>query len=100
MYKIMQVHNFTPRQLTTNSWSRHLFMYLLVNCLDTDECESTPCARNAECTNTIGSFNCICSQFFMGDGFDCAGYYNYIIIIIFMSTCAMIKIYHSKSDIS
>jgi len=31
------------------------------------------CDVNADCTNTIGSFNCACKTGFSGDGFNCDG---------------------------
>ena len=36
--------------------------------LDIDECESAPCAMNAACDNTEGSFSCSCNEGFNGDG--------------------------------
>ena len=43
--------------------------------LDIDECtaDSSPCDENANCTNTVGSYNCICKQGFSGNGTICQG---------------------------
>ena len=31
------------------------------------------CDANADCTNTPGSFNCVCNAGYTGDGINCAG---------------------------
>ena len=42
--------------------------------LDIDEClEQSPCDENAVCTNTPGSFTCVCNNGYQGDGITCAG---------------------------
>lgn len=48
--------------------------YLLT---DIDECERRldNCDSNAECTNTNGSFFCMCREGFLGDGLSCTGKY-------------------------
>ena len=44
---------------------------------DIDECElessSSVCDVNANCSNTIGSFNCHCKEGYYGDGTECDG---------------------------
>ena len=42
---------------------------------DIDECtEATdPCAANAKCKDTIGSYDCECHKGFSGDGYTCTG---------------------------
>ena len=42
---------------------------------DKDECteNSDNCHGNANCTNTIGSFNCTCKLGYSGDGVSCSG---------------------------
>ena len=49
--------------------------YLFIYISDIDECsaESSPCDENAECTNSDGSFSCLCKQGFTGDGKTCQG---------------------------
>ena len=48
---------------------------LLFNSLDLDECaEGTHnCDVNAECNNTLGSYNCKCKDGFRGNGTNCKG---------------------------
>ena len=51
--------------------------------LDIDECSSSSlndCDINAECTDTIGSFECNCIVGFSGDGTNCSGTINYIML--------------------
>ena len=41
---------------------------------DIDECqEQSPCDANAMCTNTLGSFTCVCNDGYQGDGLTCTG---------------------------
>ena len=41
---------------------------------DVDECVvESPCNTNAQCTNTVGSFFCVCNSGFQGDGMTCSG---------------------------
>ena len=35
---------------------------------DINECDSDPCAMNAACENTGGSFSCSCNEGYNGDG--------------------------------
>uniref|UniRef100_A0A665TBV2 Nidogen 2a (osteonidogen) n=1 Tax=Echeneis naucrates TaxID=173247 RepID=A0A665TBV2_ECHNA len=39
---------------------------------DVDECSSSPCHVSAQCTNSLGSFQCQCQPGFYGDGFSCS----------------------------
>ena len=43
--------------------------------LDIDECNSNgdPCHSNATCTDTEGSYTCVCDEGFTGDGYNCSG---------------------------
>ena len=38
----------------------------LLSLPDINECSAIPCAPNATCTNTNGSFTCECHQFYRG----------------------------------
>ena len=42
---------------------------------DVDECDLglDECSENANCSDTIGSYNCTCRTGFDGDGFSCTG---------------------------
>ena len=43
--------------------------------LDIDECKSSNnvCDENANCSNTVGFYNCTCKEGFTGDGRSCSG---------------------------
>ncbi len=41
-------------------------------CLDIDECSASPCAADAKCVNSPGSFSCSCLAGFTGNGFACS----------------------------
>ena len=43
--------------------------------LDVDECKSNRdnCDVNAECSNTEGSYKCLCNVGYSGNGFNCTG---------------------------
>ena len=50
---------------------------LFSSCSDINECELSSlndCDENADCTDTIGSYNCSCISGYEGDGFNCTGY--------------------------
>ena len=40
---------------------------------DTDECKSSPCDANADCTNTPGSYDCKCKDGYKENGDHCEG---------------------------
>lgn len=51
-------------------------MYFMIIVIDVNECEGDthPCDENADCVNTVGSFNCTCQSSYFGDGFNyCSG---------------------------
>ena len=53
------------------------FANLLLSCSDINECESemaNDCDVNADCTDTVGSYDCSCRSGYEGDGFNCKGY--------------------------
>ena len=43
--------------------------------MNTDDCD-----ENAECNNTIGSFQCNCNYGFSGDGVNCTGTYSFVYV--------------------
>ena len=58
-------------------------------CLDINECESdslNECDRNADCIDTIGSYNCSCNPGYEGDGFNCTGY-TFISVVWGIQSC-------------
>ena len=40
---------------------------LIISPADTNECESSPCLNNGNCTDRINAFNCSCSPGFAGN---------------------------------
>ena len=65
----------------------HISMLLHVFFTDTDECSNSTlnhCDASATCTNTEGSYTCVCNAGYIGNGTSCAGdvglavHYNYI----------------------
>ena len=48
-------------------------MNILYYSTDIDECseDTDVCDTNAECTNTIGSYNCTCTVGYTGNGRNC-----------------------------
>ena len=54
---------------------------------DKDECaENTDnCNTNAACTNTQGSFECICNEGFSGNGVSCEGMYRRSYVVTYIS---------------
>ena len=55
----------------------HLFIFrnVVVSWIDINECEdgSHNCDRDANCTNTAGSFICTCNPGLVGNGRSCTG---------------------------
>ena len=57
----------------------HAFLTALSLGADVDECGDSSmnnCSENANCTDTIGSYDCTCSEGYSGDGFLCRGIIN------------------------
>ena len=54
-------------------WSK-----LLIIIVDIDECGTMTdtCDMNAICSNTPGSFTCVCGPGYSGDGINCLGKYH------------------------
>jgi len=51
-----------------------LVYYLtLLYFVDVDECLTSPCDDNGECTNNVGNFTCECNIGYSGNGFTCEG---------------------------
>ena len=67
---------FDP-QVKTVRWDNPMTFFVFTT--DVDECsaESSPCDKNADCTNGDGSYTCTCKQGFIGDGASCTGLSEY-----------------------
>ena len=53
--------------------------------LDVNECvraEAHNCHSNAVCSDTIGSFECVCQDGYMGDGVNCTSKFNMLSIAL------------------
>ena len=48
--------------------SRTFFFSSIRSFPDIDECKKSPCHSNANCTNTIGSYKCVCRHGYSGNG--------------------------------
>ena len=49
---------------------------IISNLTDVNECLNSTlngCHENATCTDTIGSYECVCLEGFDGDGLNCSG---------------------------
>ena len=60
-----------------------LIVIWFVDFTDINECQLTNhqvCSTKAQCSNTPGSFNCICNHGYQGDGINCTGKYYLIYI--------------------
>ena len=69
-------HHHQPKSSSWPSlWSSSLRTLLLI---DVDECsdEIHICDVNAKCTDTNGSYNCSCTDGYIGDGQSCHGTCN------------------------
>ena len=61
----------TPTLLSCFVWKSICYVHLVP---DIDECSSeNNCHVNANCTNTLGSYNCTCKTGYGGDGRNCSG---------------------------
>ena len=49
-----------------------IYCSFLLHFLEIDECETTPCDMNANCTNTPGSYSCDCNGGYSGNGTSCS----------------------------
>ena len=60
---------------------RKVIFYQILFFLDIDECSASPsvCDVNAICSNTRGSYHCICQAEYSGDGKTCQGRRKYFI---------------------
>ena len=76
---------------------------MLVFFLDIDECSigNGGCHGDADCHNTVGSFNCICKTGYDGDGLNCIGkdiiHQNYLQSVAALVHLYMIKKFLQKS---
>ena len=68
--KLFACFMFSHFSLCIHSLIIHWFILTDIN-----ECELEihTCSSNANCTDTVGSFNCTCREGFEGDGFNCKG---------------------------
>ena len=70
-----------------NCTSKHaptVFLYMCEDVvLDIDECalRTDNCDVNADCADTVGSYNCTCNIGYIGNGISCSMYIRMIIIV-------------------
>ena len=56
--------------------------WILFSTTDMDECADdtlNECHENGDCNNTIGSYDCMCTIGYTGDGFNCSGTYVHLL---------------------
>ena len=59
-----------------------------------DECADdtlNECHENGDCNNTIGSYDCMCTIGYTGDGFNCSGTY----VHLYIQPCTYIRSLHT-----
>ena len=65
------------------------YFHPLCSTVDIDECLTTPCHSDADCSNSSGSYTCTCKTGYTGDGHtNCTGLYE------FAPTKCMFELYH------
>ena len=55
---------------------------------DINECDDSSlnnCSENANCTDTIGSYECTCSEGYSGDGISCEGKICWVYFMLALS---------------
>ena len=74
MWECYRTHKF---DCTVQHHVLFVIMALFSSCSDINECvlsSLNDCDGNADCIDTIGSYNCSCNPGYEGDGFNCTGY--------------------------
>ena len=63
-----------------------LYSTLPCDYVDIDECAANNggCSSAANCTNTIGSFTCMCETGYIGNGFNCRGNSSWHFVVLTM----------------
>ena len=65
------------------------FLFIL---LDINECSTSPCGANAQCTDTQGSYTCACNDGYEMSGGTCTGQlcklFLFFIHVAFISLCS------------
>ena len=62
--------------LQINCWHFMYTSYCILIPIDINECadlSENNCSSNANCTDTIGSYNCTCKDGYSGNGYTCDG---------------------------
>ena len=77
VYQEQNLHNVWSTFASAFLKCFHLVsVFSLINFqLDIDECKGSNnvCDENANCSNTVGFYNCTCKEGFIGDGRSCSG---------------------------
>lgn len=60
------------------------YLNLLSRCIDINECKLNStisnCDENADCINTMGSYECQCKSGFQGNGIICKGIFYALVV--------------------
>ena len=63
------------------------------NCTDVDECEKelhNVCSSDADCINTVGSYQCVCLEGYHGDGVTCHSIKHRMTVAIVTATLSLV----------
>ena len=89
----VKIHRFCLCEFHCVTYIHYDFIRFL---LDINECESdslNDCDGNADCIDTIGSYNCSCSPGYEGNGFNCTGYTTVCGGVLYVALTMLLSLY-------
>ena len=91
-----KISDIVSIQLSFHSGSVLLYAYTILIYSDINECDLdslNDCDENANCTDTIGSYNCSCNSGYEGDGFNCTGYTTIHNVLVCLFACLFVCLF-------
>ena len=64
---------YSPMNTATFPFSKRMIYYLVLQCVDLNECLSNPCGSGAKCINQFGGYICECPPGAKGDPYTGCG---------------------------